>query len=120
MFKGWGSDDKEDEDPRQTIRDTGRDDSSKLSYENIVKSCTKDGCLWEDPDFPAENSSLGDSAAKGIEWKRPKVSKLIYNNRVSYLSDMLKKLSVLDKHIFALNISHIHSHCVLFKPLSLS
>ena len=48
----------------------------KQSYEEIVKKCKEEGCLFEDPEFPAEDASIffSRSPPKPFEWKRPTVS----------------------------------------------
>ena len=45
------------------------------TYDEIKDRLRGTGQLFEDPDFPAEGSSLFYSVAapRGIEWKRPKV-----------------------------------------------
>ncbi|KAK9540819.1 hypothetical protein VZT92_003245 [Zoarces viviparus] len=44
------------------------------SFDDLRHECLKEGVLFEDPDFPAEDSSLYFSQAVpvNIEWKRPK------------------------------------------------
>ncbi|KAH3856524.1 hypothetical protein DPMN_099114 [Dreissena polymorpha] len=46
----------------------------KQSYDEIVKKCQAEGCLFEDPEFPAEDTSIFFSRAppRPFEWKRPK------------------------------------------------
>ena len=82
---------------KPTIRDTGkgsakrrtthrstRPDGEPLSYEELKQQCLDDGALWEDPDFPAEDSSIyfnePPSVWPDIQWCRPSVgtSYLIY------------------------------------------
>lgn len=48
----------------------------KQSYDEIVKKCKEEGCLFEDPEFPAEDASIffSRSPPKPFEWKRPSVS----------------------------------------------
>lgn len=45
------------------------------NYDEIVKKCQEEGILFEDPEFPADNSSLylDGGHKRDIEWKRPKV-----------------------------------------------
>lgn len=45
----------------------------KQSYEEIVKKCKEEGCLFEDPEFPAEDASIffSKSPPRPFEWKRP-------------------------------------------------
>lgn len=45
-------------------------------YEKIKRSCLKRGELWEDPDFPATQSSVFYHQTPPFQftWKRPKVS----------------------------------------------
>lgn len=47
----------------------------KQSYDDIVKRCKEEGCMFEDPEFPAEDSSIffSRSPPKPFEWKRPSV-----------------------------------------------
>lgn len=49
-------------------------------YEALRQQCVESGCLFEDPYFPAEASSLGfkelaphSSKTRGVEWQRPTV-----------------------------------------------
>ena len=44
-------------------------------FENIVRQCLKNGELWEDPEFPALQSSVFyyQSTPSTFEWKRPMV-----------------------------------------------
>lgn len=46
------------------------------SYDEIKKRCLEEGCLFEDPEFEAEDSSIFFSRAppRPFEWKRPHVS----------------------------------------------
>ncbi|CAH8440362.1 unnamed protein product [Dicrocoelium dendriticum] len=42
-------------------------------YESLVRRLKRDGTLWEDPDFPASDSSIDIPNMRGkLEWKRPK------------------------------------------------
>ena len=45
-------------------------------FDSIRDACLRDGRLFEDPDFPAEDSSIFFSKRppKPFEWKRPHVS----------------------------------------------
>ncbi|XP_052766134.1 calpain-A-like isoform X2 [Mya arenaria] len=45
----------------------------KQSYDEIVQKCKAEGCLFEDPEFPAENESIffSRSPPRPFEWKRP-------------------------------------------------
>ena len=45
-------------------------------YENIVRHCIKNSQLWEDPEFPAEQSSVfyHQKPPFTFQWKRPRVS----------------------------------------------
>ncbi|TNN05155.1 Calpain [Schistosoma japonicum] len=42
-------------------------------YETLVKNTKAEGILWEDPDFPANQDSIGNVQDIGVqlEWKRP-------------------------------------------------
>ena len=48
------------------------------TYEEIRDACIEQGALWEDPDFPAEDSSIyfnnPPSVWPDIQWMRPTVS----------------------------------------------
>ncbi|XP_075947887.1 calpain-9 [Anarhichas minor] len=48
--------------------------SDGKSFDDLRHECLKEGVLFEDPDFPAEDSSLyfSQSVPVNIEWKRPK------------------------------------------------
>lgn len=50
--------------------------SDGRSFEQIRSDCLQKGVLFEDPDFPAVDSSLyySQSVPVQIEWKRPTVS----------------------------------------------
>jgi len=72
---------------KPTIRDTGKGSASRYSaknrnqaeepqtYEDIKQQNLDEGTLWEDPDFPAEDSSIyfkdPPSVWPDIEWMRP-------------------------------------------------
>lgn len=54
-------------------------------YEALKQECLESGGLFEDPCFPARAPSLGfkelaphSSKTRGVEWKRPTVSHVIY------------------------------------------
>lgn len=54
-------------------------------YEALKQECLESGSLFEDPCFPARPPSLGfkelaphSSKTRGVEWKRPNVSHVIY------------------------------------------
>ena len=48
-----------------------------MTFDSIKAECLENGTLWEDPDFPAEDSSIyfenPPSVRGDIEWKRPSV-----------------------------------------------
>lgn len=50
--------------------------SDGRTYEELRQDCLQRGVLFEDPDFPATDSSLfySQTVPVHIEWKRPKVS----------------------------------------------
>ncbi len=52
--------------------------SDGKSFEELRQECLQKGVLFEDPDFPAKNSTLFSSQSVPVqfEWKRPKVCKL--------------------------------------------
>ncbi|KAK2154313.1 hypothetical protein LSH36_271g04040 [Paralvinella palmiformis] len=88
-FKGWTpkfNDAIDDFFGRPTIRDTGRGSAHRSivprrpglpepkTFEEVVNECLENGCLWEDPDFPAcEESMYYDSRPPcgEVEWLRP-------------------------------------------------
>ena len=78
FFKGWGSKSKDkDKDSRVTVRTMDGAGDGKVSYEKIRDECLKKGNLWEDPEFPAHDSSLyfsKEEAVSGVKWMRPSVS----------------------------------------------
>ena len=49
--------------------------SDGKSFEQLRQECLREGVLFEDPDFPAADSSLffSQSVPVQIEWKRPTV-----------------------------------------------
>ena len=49
---------------------------STIEYEAIVHHCVKTGELWEDPEFPAVQSSVfyHQTPPFSFQWKRPHVS----------------------------------------------
>lgn len=49
--------------------------SDRKSFEQLRQECLQKGILFEDPDFPATDSSLyfSQSVPVAIEWKRPTV-----------------------------------------------
>lgn len=51
--------------------------SDGKSFEQLRSECLQKGVLFEDPDFPATDSSLyySQSVPVNIEWKRPTVSR---------------------------------------------
>lgn len=50
-----------------------------VAYEDIKKHCLKQGVLFEDPDFPAVDSSMffSKKPPRPFVWKRPKVIMLL-------------------------------------------
>ena len=54
--------------------------SSNSDYENIVRHCLKTEQLWEDPEFPAVQSSVfyHQTPPFTFQWKRPHVSRLLH------------------------------------------
>lgn len=60
--------------PQQAVHYQNQD------YQALREECLQGGCLFEDPLFPAEPSSLGfkelgpsSEKTRGVEWKRPAV-----------------------------------------------
>ena len=53
--------------------------STNSDYENIVQHCLKNEQLWEDPEFPAVQSSVfyHQTPPFTFQWKRPHVSNLV-------------------------------------------
>lgn len=59
---------------QQAVRHLNQD------FQALQEDCLQNGCLFEDPMFPAEPASLGfkelgpfSAKTKGVEWKRPMV-----------------------------------------------
>ena len=78
FFKGWTPSCKSglNFDPRSTIKELRHAHDVESAYMEIVTKCQQAKTLWEDPDFPAEQSSLFFSkpTVQGkIVWKRAKV-----------------------------------------------
>lgn len=48
-------------------------------YDSIVAKCTRKGALWEDDQFPADDSSVyaGGEAPFKLQWLRPQVTALV-------------------------------------------
>ena len=59
---------------------------STIEYEAIVHHCVKTGELWEDPEFPAVQSSVfyHQTPPFSFQWKRPHVSVINNNFIVSF------------------------------------
>lgn len=51
-------------------------DAKMPTFEELRDECLKKGCLYEDPDFPTNNTSLFLLDDKPVTWKRPEVSSL--------------------------------------------
>lgn len=51
-------------------------------YSDIKAKCQQEGILFEDPEFPAEDSTIFFTRAppRSFEWLRPRVSTIIYTN----------------------------------------
>ena len=73
--KGWGQRKQKQTGPPKQL--------SGKTFQEIRAQCKQEGCLFEDPDFPAVDSSIFYSRAppRPFVWKRPPVSK------INYLSD---------------------------------
>ena len=56
--------------------------TTNSDYENIVRHCLKNGTLWEDPEFPAVQSSVfyHQTPPFAFQWKRPHVSHFIIHS----------------------------------------
>ena len=57
--------------------EVGKEGGKKVGYKKLVADVKKKGVLWEDPEFPADDSSIYYSkkpVSGKIEWKRPSVS----------------------------------------------
>ena len=56
---------------------------STVEYEAIVHHCIKTGELWEDPEFPAIQSSVfyHQTPPSNFQWKRPHVSNFLYKQK---------------------------------------
>lgn len=59
-----------------------RNMASNSDYEAIVRHCVKNETLWEDPEFPAVQSSVfyHQTPPFTFQWKRPHVSKCKFAN----------------------------------------
>ena len=53
--------------------------TSSSDYDNIVRHCLKNETLWEDPEFPAVQSSVfyHQTPPFAFQWKRPHVRIII-------------------------------------------
>ena len=48
--------------------------TSTQNYEELQKQCVEAKSLFEDPEFPADDESIGlDTGTRKFVWKRPKV-----------------------------------------------
>ena len=73
LVAGWGGDSDDDEGPPKTVGKSGTKNEKTMTYEEIT-SKIKLPKLWQDPDFPADETSLYLSGkGKKVEWKRPRV-----------------------------------------------
>ena len=84
---------------------TGNNTSSS-DYDNIVRHCLKNGTLWEDPEFPAVQSSVfyHQTPPFAFQWKRPHV-------RIS--KNISTVLTYFFKYLFSLNtVVEISSSCI--------
>lgn len=63
--------------PKVGGRSVHREKKKVQNYESLKEECLGDGILFEDPEFPAEDSSINFSGPpdRPIEWKRPSVSR---------------------------------------------
>lgn len=70
---GWGSRRESRPPPGPPLELEGK------TYKEVKELCRRENRLFEDPDFPADDSSLVYSGRPGrsIEWKRPHVSDLL-------------------------------------------
>ena len=62
--------------------------SDGRSYEEIRAQCLKDRKPFEDPDFPAKDSSIffSRSPPRPFQWKRPRVSSVTILVRLQYIA----------------------------------
>lgn len=60
-------------------------------YSRVTKACNERGELWEDPDFPASQTSVfyHQTPPFTFTWRRPTVSAVPYSNPLSSLSPPL-------------------------------
>ena len=82
--------------------------NSGSDYDHIVRHCLKTETLWEDPEFPAVQSSVfyHQTPPFSFQWKRPHVRTFIYH---------LKSILILNFVIFLIrpNCSECpNSHCL--------
>lgn len=59
-------------------------------YDRIHRMCQKRGELWEDPDFPATQSSVFYHQKPPFQfvWKRPKVGKIFETNQTNEIHNL--------------------------------
>ena len=73
LVTGWGGDSDDEDGPPKTVGKSGTKNEKTMTYEEIT-SKIKLPKLWQDPDFPADETSLYLSGkGKKVEWKRPRV-----------------------------------------------
>ena len=70
---------------------------STIDYEAIVHHCIKTGELWEDPEFPAVQSSVfyHQTPPFSFQWKRPHVS-YFFEKRCNVSPPMVKYINILE------------------------
>ena len=73
--RGWGSRRSEKPSTRNALPVS----PNGKSYDEIKQQCASQGALFEDPDFPAHDSSIfySRSPPRPFVWKRPHVSSLV-------------------------------------------
>ena len=66
--------------------------TSNSDYDNIVRHCIKNGTLWEDPEFPAVQSSVfyHQTPPFAFQWKRPHVRNFYFMFSSQDLNSFLK------------------------------
>lgn len=66
-------------------------------YERIKRSCLKRGELWEDPEFPATQTSVfyHQTPPFQFQWKRPKVisrHNYVYMNHIIIINRIIRAI----------------------------
>lgn len=96
--------------PRRSMRQHHITGVVSQNYEEIKRNCLARRTLFEDPEFPAESSSLyySQPPKRRVEWKRPKVSLAHFAISChSYLNVKMHFLSIRGYHSLVLAMLHL-------------